>query len=133
MIIAALALFQAAAAPAFQQLRLLGMTDAGVAVLQRMAPASPDDQAFAARRAALRERLRVIANSQPLDVEGFAGLLKAEAQARGEAQVRIAEKTSATLRALPAEDRAIFARVIAQQTLRAQAPAKPTAPKPATP
>jgi hypothetical protein len=140
MMIAFLAALQAAASPApapasepryYQQLRQFGMTDAGIAVMRRMAAPDPDAPAFAARRQALRERLRVIAQRQPLDVEGFAGLVKAEAQAEGEARVRVAEKVAATLRALPPEDRPIFARVVlAQGTRPAAAAAKPAVKKP---
>lgn len=129
-------MLQAAAAPApapaaepryYQQLRQFGMTDAGIAVMRRMSVADPDAPAFAARRQALRERLRAIGQRQPLDVEGFAGLLKAEAQAEGEARVRLAEKVAATLRALPPEDRPIFARVVLAQGAKPAARPAPAA------
>ena len=129
-------MLQAAAAPApapaaepryYQQLRQFGMTDAGIAVMRRMSVADPDAPAFAARRQALRERLRAIGPRQPLDVEGFAGLLKAEAQAEGEARVRLAETVAATLRALPPEDRPIFARVVLAQGAKPAARPAPAA------
>jgi len=139
MVLAALIALQAAATPAppaapangsppsryLQQMRQFGMTDAGIAVLQRMATPDPDAQAFASRRQALRERLRALSNSNPIDVEGFAGLLKAEAQAEGEARVRVAERIADTLRALPPEDRQIFARVVLAQSARSAAAAAP--------
>lgn len=133
MILAALLLVAAppppapAPSPYLQQMRGLGMTDAGIAVLRRMSAPDPDGPAFAARRAALRDRLRAIAIQQPLDVEGFTGLLKAEAGAEGEARTRVADRIGATLRALPPEDRAIFARVVLAQ--RAPTAAKVVKPK----
>ncbi len=124
MILAAFMLLQAAApspvatapaSPYLQQMRTLGVSEAGIAVLRRMAAPDPDAPAFAARRQALRDRLRAVAVQQPLDIDGFAGLLKAEAGAEGEARARVADKIAATLRALPPEDRGIFARVVLAQ------------------
>ncbi|MBU3079405.1 hypothetical protein [Sphingomonas quercus] len=112
-----------------QQMRQFGMTEAGIAVLQRLSAPDPDAPAYAARRQALRDRLRTIATANPIDVEGFAGLLKAEAQAEGEARVRVAEKIAETMRALPPEDRQIFARVVLAQSARA-APAPAATQKP---
>lgn len=93
-------------------LRALGMSDAGIAVLRRQGAPEPGARTIMAERQATRTKLADAASATPFDVDAFVALLHESSLMETAARSRSEERIVTTLKALPAADRAIFAKAV---------------------
>lgn len=113
-------------------LKAMGMSDAGIKVLQTVGAPDPDTKAFADRHAALLAKLGAVADAQPFDPAAFVVAMKDENTAEIEARQRKIDVITRTLQALPPADRQIYVRaVIGHRDPLPPPPAAAPAPPPA--
>ncbi len=114
-------------------LKAMGLSDAGLRILQTTGGADPDAKAFADRRAALHARVGMLAGAQPFDPAAFIAALKDENGVEGEARGRMIDRITRTLQQLSPADQPIFARAVLGRRGASMAPVAPPPPPPAAP
>ena len=93
-------------------LKAMGLSEAGLRILQTTGSADTDAKAFADRRAALHGRVGMLAEAQPFDQAAFIAALKDENAVEGDARTRMIDRITRTLQQLSPTDQPIFARAV---------------------